>query len=68
MPDWTAVLRAFAGIGPKTYRFPDDLVRGSLPVAYELARDGMLHRSPATGYFAITEQGVEMARAMGLAQ
>lgn len=61
-----AVLRAFAALGPKTYRYPEDVVRGSLPEAYQMAKDGLLHRNPATGYFAITEAGQDLAAAMGI--
>ena len=68
MTDWTAVLRAFTGLGLKVYRYPEDIVRGGLPVAYELARDGLLHRNPATGYFAITEAGLDLAVTMGFAR
>ena len=65
MTDWTSVLRAYHGLGLKVYRYPEDVVRGGLSSAYALAKDDLLHRNPATGYFAITEAGCEMARAMG---
>lgn len=65
--EWLGVLRSYTHVGLKTYRHPEDVCRGdrnALKLAHELDRDGYLHRSPATGYFAITPAGVELAKSL----
>ena len=57
------VLKSFAAQGLKVYRHPEDLgpKAGTLLAAKQLAAEGWLHRSTATGYFAITEMGLKLA-------
>lgn len=65
--EWLGVLRAYVHVGAKVYRYPEDVVRGNptaLPLAHELDRDGYLHRNPATGYFAITDAGIALAKSL----
>jgi hypothetical protein len=48
-------------------RHPDDICRGvpdALAHAKQLAADGLLFRSPATGYFRATDAGREMSKIM----
>lgn len=62
---WLAVLRAYAGLGLKVYRHPEDMCRrlpSALALAHEMAREGNMHRSPATGYFTITEAGMALVK------
>lgn len=61
---WETVLKAFAALGPKKSRHPDDVVRGvagPLNVAKGLAAEGWLFRSAATGYFVVTDMGMKLA-------
>ena len=57
------VLKAFAAQGGS--RHPEDICR-AMPnahaLAYELAGRGYLYRSPATGYFTITDEGIALLK------
>lgn len=67
MNGWIEVLTAFAELGPKASRHPEDVCRrvpNAMAVARQLDAEGFLYRNPATGYFAVTDLGMEIYKAL----